>query len=176
MGQITNSIKINRDLTTKKIDRFVVSLYRLPENIQNILAEHVRSISRPILMINESETYQKRGRIAHSARVSYNPITIEFYDDNQSMVVDSLFKQIYRQLGRSTEAFGDSHGHRLYDTAKFDMGIKCYNTFGKNVEEYILKDCFISSLNPNDMNVSADTDSTISIELTFDDLEYIFDR
>lgn len=165
---------VNRDLTVKKVDRFILSFYRYPENVSNILAENVRSVTRPTIEVRESETAQKGRPIHHPATARFSPMTIEFYDDNQSVILDALYRQAYRQLGRAEAFNGDED--RRFDDAKFDLNIKCYNSFGENIEEYDIKNAFISSIDPDTLNISSEEDSIISIELQFDDLQYNFDR
>lgn len=166
--------QVNRDLSVKKVDRFVLSFYRYPENVSNILAESVRSVTRPSITINQSEIFKKGRMINNPATASFSGISIEFYDDNQSVVMDALYRQLYRQLGRAEAFNGDET--RLFSDAKFDLNIKGYNNFGENIEEYDIKNAFISSINPDTLNISADSDSTISVEIEFDDLQYQFFR
>lgn len=171
MGKFVNT---NRDLTVKRIDRFVLSFYRYPENVSNLMAENVRSVSRPSIDIQDSEIYKKGRNIYQPATARFGSVSIEFYDDNQSIIIDALYRQIYRQIGRA-EAFDGDESAR-FDQSKFDLGIKCYNNLGDNVEEYVIKNAYISSITPGELNVSSESDSIITIDIQFDDLEYKFDR
>jgi hypothetical protein len=160
----------NQNAQPKRIDRFVVSYFELDENIGNVLGNFTKSFPRPTVDLEEHSNYTKGKPNYFHTQPQPNSLEVMFIDDSESVVMDSLYRQLYRQMGRLK---GDS---RSLQNARFTINIKFFNEQGDCVEEYYLKECFIQNLTGSNFDVTDDGDSTITATIRYDDLEYVFER
>ena len=77
--------EINRSLSTKTVDKFYVSFYEMDNNVSNILGREVQSVERPTITFNEFEIRNKGIKQMAEARLEYQSITINFFDDSSSI-------------------------------------------------------------------------------------------
>jgi hypothetical protein len=166
--------------TNKRVDQFYVTFYNIPENISNILGAQVQSIGRPEI---EFEYSKLRGRNYHQNikhYVNFNPISVIFFDDENSVVSMFLYAQIMRQLGKHKDVFGNVTEDGNYNERKFtfDIGLEIKNPKGVTVEEYILRDCFIQTLEHSQPVVTSDDEENeITAMLNYSNVDIkVFDR
>jgi len=159
---------INRALLPKKVDSFYVSFFGLPENTANILGRQVKSLERPTLTFPPAAMYNKGKRQQVVGNLEFADLSIVFEDDNNSLVIQALYYQLYRQAGRLP-------GQPTGNDAKFEIGLKAYGA-GDNaiIEEFTMKACWIANITHSE-NIYADsTANLITVTIAFDDVEYKF--
>lgn len=168
---MTEQLRVyNQNAQPKRVDRFVVSYFELDENIGNILGNFTKTFPRPTVTLQEQSVNTKGKPNYFHSQPQPNSLEVTFIDDSESVVMDSLYSQIYRQMGRLTD-----DGRNL-ETGRFTINIKFFNEQGSCVEEYYLKECFIQNLTGSNLDTSVDTDSTITATIRYEDLEYVFNR
>ena len=133
--------QITRPLVAKTIEKFYVSFYGMTENISNILGSEVMSLERPNLTFNDMDIYNKGKRFSNNALIHYQPLTITFYDDDQSLVNYALINQVKKQ---TFKVEGDDY---------FEIHTKIYSPNGSIPEEFTLKHCHIQNITYSESNV-----------------------
>ena len=161
----TTQAEINRSVSNKTVDKFYVSFYEMDNNVSNILGREVQSVERPTITFNEFEIRNKGIKQMSEARLEYQSITINFFDDSSSLVNKALYEQVRRQTGKSTIK---------HDNTQFSVGVKVYTTNDKVGEEFKLIDCHITSISHSEQIYSDSTNNIISVTITFNDLCYYF--
>lgn len=162
----SNSIKQkNRSLLTKTVNDFYVSFFKMPENESNILGRQIKSIERPNLTFQQYQIEYKGVKQYGNGRIDFAPISVTFEDDENSLATRALYYQLYRQSGQKAPSFENS---------EFEMSVKAYNASQEVVEEFKLKNCFISTINHSENVYSDSTGNIISISVVFDTVEYTF--
>ena len=159
--------EINRSISTKKVDHFHVSFLRLDENTSNILGREIISIERPTINFMEFEMRNKGIKSVGEGTIEYQQISIQFHDDDQSLVNKCLYEQIKRQTYVSQPKIE-------IDTITFDVLVKVFSTNDKLVEQFTLKDCYINSLSHSEQIYSDSTNNIITVTISFNELDYVF--
>lgn len=160
----------NQNAQPKRVDRFIVSYFELDENIGNILGNFTKNFPRPTVTLEEHSTNTKGKPSYFHTQPQPESLQVTFIDDSESVVMDALYRQMYRQMGRLT---GDD---RSLQQARFTINTKFFNEQGECVEEYYLKECFIQNLSASEGDMTNDGDSSITATIRYDDLEYVFER
>jgi hypothetical protein len=161
----TSQVSINRSLSNKTVDKFYVSFFQMDNNVSNILGREVQSIERPTITFNEYEVRNKGIKQIGEARLEYQPITINFFDDSSSLVNKAIYQQVLRQTGKSTIK---------HDTTQFNIGVKVFTTNDIIAEEFELIDCHISNISHSEQIYADSTNNIISVTVSFNDLCYNF--
>jgi len=161
----TTQAEINRPLSDKTVDKFYVSFYEMDNNVSNVLGREVQSIERPTITFNEFEIRHKGIKNLNEARLEYQSITINFFDDSSSLVNKALYEQVRRQTGKSTVS---------HDNTQFSVGVKVYTTDDRVAEEFKLIDCHIVSITHSEQIYADSTNNIISMTISFNDLCYYF--
>lgn len=170
MSVLTKTEQINRSLEPKRVDQFYVTFLDIPENVSNILGRQVKSIQRPALSLKQSELMHK-GKPRHDhAFIEFAETSITFWDDDQSLVIRSIYEQLYRQLGN-----GDYSREESFHNARFRVKTKVFSASGDVVEEFTMMKCFIASVQHSE-NIYNDSEQTneITIDVRYDDVQYEF--
>lgn len=164
----------NMNEKNRRNDAFYVTFLGIPENISNILGRQVKSLTRPTFefMITDKryrgEVYKDRENL------NYTPMSVTFYDDENSIVSAFLNMQVFRQLNKQTDKFGRWGVDRDY---RFDIQIQLFNSSKQCTEEFIVRRCFIQSLNHSDPDISDDSDCEITVMFEFDNIDIkLFDE
>ena len=161
---ITNTQHFNRSLVNKKIDRFYVSFYKLPENISNILGRQVESFERPSPTFSPNDIRYKGVDQKSVATMEFQELSIIFKDDNSSFVNTAIYTQLYRQTGQIPVP--------SFDDAKFDINVKCFDGQNNINEEFTIINCFIMSVSHNENIYSDATDNKVTVTIGFDTVDY----
>lgn len=162
---MATTAEINRSLLNKKIHDFYVLFYQISENTSNILGRQVQSLERPNITFNETEIRYKGIKNPQYGRLEYNPISITFLDDTNSLVNNNLYHQIMRQ---TTVLEPD------FDTARFEINVKVYSGEEKIVENFTMKGCYITSINHSEQIYTDSTNNLITATINFRELDYEF--
>lgn len=161
---------INLSNSNKKSDRFYAQFLGLPENVSNILGRQLKMIGRPEINF-ASEIVRRRGyTYKDKQEVTFEPISASFFDDENSITSMLLYAQVFRQINKYPDVFGqtDAGDERDY---RFDIKVDYYNSIGEKTETIILRDCFISSLAHGDTMYSTDEDKELTVTIEFDNLD-----
>ena len=158
----------NRSLSVKTVDKFYVSFFNLPENISNILGREAQSVERPTIAFDEMEIRRKGIRNVETARITYQPITINFTDDSHSLVTKALYEQVHRQAGTGEDK------SKLFEKSRFNFSVKVYSSDEKIVEEFNVIDCRITNISHSEQITTDSTDNIISVTIAFNGLDYKF--
>lgn len=165
--------------TSKRVDNFYVNFKKLPENISNILGAQINTISRPEISFDTQNRRVGRNQMQNvKQNVRFEPVTVTFFDDEQSVVSMFLYYQIFRQMNKTEDVFNNkpNTNHKERDF-KFDVEVEVFSPNGELVEKYVLKDCFIQSITHSEHVVVDDADNEITIILNFDNIDIqTFDR
>lgn len=153
----------NRPINDKKVDAFYTTFLRMDENTANILGRQVRRIDRPNITFDLSDINTKGLKVPVHNRISYSSATVEFADDDASLVIKALYGQAQRQANENS----------LLRTS-FDITIKVYNAIRQVIEEYTYKQCVIESINHSQQVYDNSTDNTITVTFRYVDVEYKF--
>lgn len=160
----------------KRLDNFYVTFYSIPENITNILGRQVQSVTRPNVSFDRFTTKHRRNTYSNSGQIMFDPIAIVFKDDEESVTSMFLYAQIFRQLNKHSDIFGQNDAGKER-TFTFGIKVQFFNSLQEPVEEYILKDCFIESIEHTDPLISEDTENEITVSIAYDNIEVkVFDR
>lgn len=160
----------------KRIDNFYVTFLSIPENITNVLGRQVQSITRPNISFDRFETKFRRNTYQNSGQVRFDPISVVFKDDEESVTSMFLYAQVFRQLNKHVDVFGQNDAGK---ERKFTFGMKVQflNSLSEVVEEYIMNDCFIEEINHTDPLISEDTENEITVSIAYDNIDIlVFDR
>ena len=161
---------INMNEKSRRVDNFYVTFYGLPENIANILGRQVKSITRPSVTYNTDTNRFRGATYKNLQNPTFDPVTVVFYDDENSVVGTVLYMQIFRQQNKYTDKFGELGIDRDY---RFDVKIEQYNASNHLTETYILKDCFVQSIDHSDPNIVDQQESEIIISLEYDNVDIL---
>jgi hypothetical protein len=165
----TNSKQVNRSLLDKTVNSFYVSFFGIPENDANILGRQVTSIERPTVTFNGYDVFQKNKRIRGNSTIYFDDLTISFKDDDESLVTQALYNQVYRQAGRPINSTDE-----LCEDAMFRVNVKVFNSQDKVIEEFTLKDVYVVSVAHSEQIYADAMSNTISVTLAFTDADYRF--
>ena len=157
--------EVTRPLLAKTVEKFYVSFLEMSENVSNILGREVMSFERPNLTFNEYEIHNKGKRWTGSARIDYQPISIVLFDDDQSLVNYAIINQIRKQTYQTTNV-----------KSRFSINAKIYSYGSSVVEELVMGDCYIQSVNYTESNYQDSTINTITVTIIFNSFCYNFPK
>lgn len=164
--------------SVKRSDNFVIEFLKFPENVSNVLGKQVKSFSRPSITFTPTETKRRGFTYKDKGSVSFSECSMVLWDDENSVTSALLYVQIFRQLNRWKDLNGIPSEvmkpeERDY---RFDVKITLFNALDEEVEAFVMKNCFIGTLNHDDPSMTEDTETTISLTLEYDNIEMkIFD-
>lgn len=170
------NILLNRSNNDKRQDNFYVSFFNISENVGNYLGKQVKEVTRPNITIEYGEMRQRGNKFANPAQLVFTPVQITFADDEESLTSMLLYAQIMRQRERYNhdvdQIFGSSE--RKF---KFGVKVQLFNSHHEETEGYILKDCFITSIEHSQKMYSGEQANTITVSIQFDNIDVkVFDR
>jgi len=158
----------------KRVDRFYVTFYDLPENISNVLGRQVTIITRPDISFGVFKISHRRNTYNDFGKVELQPINITFKDDEESVVSMFLYAQIMRQQSKHVDIF-----NRIGKDMQYKFGIKVdfLNVKDEVVESYDLKDCFITNIAHSEPTTGDDDIADISVTVEYDNINIkVFDE
>lgn len=169
---------LNLNNKTKRSDNFIVEFLGLPENVSNILGRQVKNIVRPTISFNPAETRFRGARYQDKGSVEFQPTTISFFDDEGAITSTLLYAQVFRQLNKFKDINGlppdANFKEREY---KFSVRVKLYDSQEEIVEEYVLKNCFVTEISHFDPEMTDDTETVLNVTIAFDNVGIkIFDE
>lgn len=169
---------LNLNNKTKRADNFIVEFLGLPENISNILGRQVKNIVRPTISFNPAETRFRGARYQDKGNVEFQPTTISFFDDEGAITSTLLYAQVFRQLNKFKDVnglFPDTNPKERQ--FKFSIRVKLYDSQDSIVEEYVMKNCFITEISHFDPEMTDDTETILNVTIAFDNVGVkIFDE
>lgn len=169
MPTIDKQIKLTKTLNNKKVDSFEVYFHGIDGNRGNFLGRQVKSIERPTVSFNTSELRNKGIRTTNMERIEFQDISIVLHDDEDSLTLSVLYKQLYKQAGRETK---NKSPMRAIDDAKFEIGIRCFNAAGGLVESIIMRECFIKGITQPQLVYQEQEESDITLSVVYDGVDY----
>ena len=165
---------INSNEQNRKNDSILVTFFGLPENMGNILGRQVKSVTRPTFEVQTAEVRRRGATYKDKQNITTTPITVAFYDDENSITANVIYAQFFRQINKHTDKFGNTGIDRDY---RFDMKVELYNAERNVTDAFIVKDCFIQSINHSDPDMADSSDTEIVIMLEFDNIDIkLFDE
>lgn len=160
---MTTITQHNRNLAPKKVNKFYVKFFGMTENDSNLLGRQVTSLERPTITFNVSENRNKMQKRNDVSEIEFDPITIEFNDDLNSLTNKALYNQILKQ---STDNPNDY---------LFEIKVEVFSEGSNIAEHFVIKNCFIQSLTHSQNIYSNSENNTITATIGFGTVEYIFD-
>ena len=154
----------------RKADAFYVEFLGIPENHSNTLGRQVSNVSLPTISFTNSTQRQKGFTFNNKGDVQLGELGMTFYHDVEGKVEAILTLQILRQLNRTNDVMGefDNAPNRHY---KFGVRITQYNQRNELVRYMVYKDCYISSMDQDDLDVKSGMDRSINITIICDDVD-----
>lgn len=156
---------------TKRADNFIVEYLGLPDNISNVLGRQTKSISRPNITFQPHNTHFRGARFSDKGQVEFEPVRVAMWDDEGAVTSNIINAQLFRQINKYEDVNGlfpdQDHRERQY---KFDIRVKMMDSQDQVVEEFILKDCFINSVEYSQLEITDDTESIIDLTVSYDNL------
>lgn len=157
----------------KKSDSFQVNFLKLPENFTNVLGRQVKTIDRPNITFDINNIHHKKNRYVDTGKIEFQPVSVEFFDDENAVTSMLLYYQIFRQLNKAPDINNISEEQRrdhMERDVKFDIEIKFFNSLDQMVEAYILHNCIITDISHSMSDVSGDTPMSITTTVAFDNV------
>lgn len=161
---------VNSNNKNRKVDNFYTSFFGIPENISNVLGKQVKSISRPTFEIMTSNRRHRSRTHKNPTNVTMTPVTIAFHDDEEAITSMFLYAQLFRQIGKHVDKFGETGTSGNY---KFDIKVECFNANNKVTEGFIIRDCFIQNISHSDPILASEEDCEINVTIEFDDIDIL---
>lgn len=157
----------------KKGDNFQVNFLKLPENFSNVLGRQVKTIDRPIIVFDQMDMNRRRNQYVDAGRVNFQPISIEFFDDENAITSMLLYYQVFRQLNKAPDLNNITEETRrdpMERDYKFDIQIRYFNSLAEEVEAYILHNCIITQISHGMSDVTGDMPMSINLEVAYDNV------
>lgn len=171
MNPLSPAQEINRDNKSRRIDEFYVSFLKLPENVSNLLGRQTKAIDRPNISFTTSELNKRYNKYTEMHKVRFEPISITMFDDENGMTSQAIYIQLFRQMNRGEDVFGQ--WPTLDRDYRFDVKMELFNSTGQVVEGYVLKNCFISSVQHTSLTTTDDSsEADITLNLKYDNIEF----
>ncbi len=165
---------LNGNQTNRRIDNFHVTFFGIPENVSNIMGRQVKSLTRPTIDVQTAQRRHRSHTFKDTANMILAPVTLSFFDDEESITSMFLYAQLFRQLNKHSDKYGKWGIDRQY---KFDVKVECFNSRNKVTEAFIMRDCFIQNIDHSDPVYSNSDECEISITLEYNDLDVmVFDE
>lgn len=159
---------------TRISDNFYTRFMKLSENVSNVLGRQVKSITRPDITFETTDTKMRGYAYSEKGYVRFSPVTIEFFDDENSVVSSLLYAQIFRQLNKHSDLMNVLPQDMIPSERdyRFDIDVQLFNSLNDETERYILKNCFINRLSHQQPEMTTDDQTIITCEVTFNNIEY----
>lgn len=153
----------------RRNDNFYVTFYGIPENIANVLGRQLKSITRPTFEMMTTDVRHRGSIYKDKQNMTFTPVSIAFHDDDASVTGSFIYMQLFRQQNRYVDKFG------LSDTGdyRFDIKVETYNAHNQVTEGFILRSCFIQSVNHSDPVISDSSNCEIIIMVEFDNVDVL---
>lgn len=164
MASPNTTSEVTRSLSVKTSEKFYVSFFGMPENLSNILGREVQTVSRPNITFSEYTLPQKGRKLTGHGYIEYSPIDVVFYDDSSSLISRALYEQVKRQTGKI----------KTDESIRFSMKCKIFATDDKEVENFEIMDCHITSVTHTEQTINDSAKNVITVTITFNDLCYNF--
>lgn len=158
---------------TRLLDNFYAKFFKLPENMSNLLGANLRRMSRPSIEFESTPLRHKGNQYQDKANARFSDVTFVFDDDEESITSTLINIQVLRQLNKHTDVFG-MYGDYVNRDYRFDVQCELLNSQEQITEAYILKDCFIKSVDYTEVNYSDDTRASITVIVGFDNIHFDF--
>ena len=152
----------------KRNDSILVTFFGLPENMANILGRQVKSVTRPTFEVQTYDTRFRGNTYKDKENITMTPISVAFYDDENSITTNILYMQLFRQLNKYPDKFGIEGKDRNY---RFDMKVELFNAEREVTDAFIVKSCFIQSINHSDPDMADSADTEIVVMIEFDNVD-----
>lgn len=164
----------NMSTKIKRVDRFYVTFYNIPENISNVLGRQVSVITRPDIDFDVIKTGFRKNTYNDIGKITLSPITITFKDDEQSITSMFLYAQIMRQLHKQVDIFGEVGKNQQ---TRFGMKIDFLDATDNVTESYDLLDCMITNIAHSEPTIGDDDIMDITVNVEYDNINIkIFDQ
>lgn len=160
---------VNRSLVPKKVDNYYVKFLKLPENISNMLGRQVKSITRPTISIETSNTFYRGQQYVDKAKPRFNPISVTMQDDESGLTNMILYAHIMRQENVLADLYGREDV--LDRDYRFDVKIEIFDSRDRMTESYTLKSCMITEIEHTQPITQGEEDNEIIIQLSYDNIE-----
>lgn len=155
--------QINRSLINKTVDNFYAKFFRMENNAANILGRQVKSIERPNFTFRFVEVYHKgRMQSQNGGPIEFQAISIDFADDENSMVTKAIYEQVMRQSTVTP-----------VEETSFEIKVECFNTQEQNIESFTLKECYIETVQHSQQIYEQSTDNVITVGIRFNNVDYV---
>lgn len=158
---------------SKSGDSFYVKFLGLSDNMSNLLGRQVRTVNRPEIRFEETEVLRRGNQYKEKGFVRFNPVSITFWDDEGGITSAILYRQVMRQLNKAPDVNNlpaDSNpSQRDY---RFDIEVEILNARDEVVESYVHKNCFISEISHDPLNMDEDADVTLTVMFAYDNIEF----
>lgn len=160
----------NRSLNPKRVDNFYVSFLKLSDNVSNLLGRQTKSITRPTLQWETSQTFHRGKQYQNKEEPRFNPITVVLTDDESGLTSMILYAHAFRQQNILYDLYGRSDA--LDRDYKFDIVVKTYDSRDRMTESFVLKNCFISSIEHSTPIQQSEEDNEITVEISYDNIDF----
>lgn len=173
------NLLITRSRLEKKQDKFYGSFFNINSNVGNYLGQQLIRVDRPAISIDTINTGHKGSTFSDTGKLRFDPITVTFSDDEESVTAMLLYAQLMRQKKKYRGEVdhiipAERHSEAWY---KFGLKFELLNSKGDVTEGYIFKDCFISNISHSDGQYSGDGNNEITITIQYDNIDVkIFDQ
>lgn len=164
----------NMTNNSRRNDNFYTTFYGIPENISNVLGRQVKSVTRPTFEIQTTDVRRRGAIYKDKQNLYFTPVSIAFYDDDASVTGTFLYMQLFRQQNKYQDKYGKWDLERDY---RFDIKVETYNSHNHVTEGFILRDCFIQSINHSDPVIADSSNCEIVVMVEFDNVDIlVFDE
>jgi hypothetical protein len=159
---------------TRIVDNFYVKFMKLSDNVSNVLGRQVKGITRPDVSFEVVDTKMRGYAYTEKGYVRFSSVTIEFFDDENSVISSLLYAQVFRQLNKHKDLMNVLPADMIPSERdyRFDIDVQLFNSLNAETERYILKNCFISRLSHQQPEMTADDQTIITVEVSFNNIEY----
>ena len=164
--------ELNRNNNNRKSDQFYVRYLGLPENVSNLFGRQTKSMGRPSITLETTNINHRSNRYTDMQQVRFEPIEVVMFEDENGLTSQAIHIQLFRQINRGKDIFGwwDEEDDGNF---RFDIGIDLYNSNEEITESYVLKNCFISNVDFDQVNITdEDTEPEIRLTVEFNNIDY----
>ena len=164
--------ELNRNNKNRKSDQFYVRYIGLPENVSNLFGRQTKSMGRPSVRFETTEVGHRSNRYTDMQQVRFDPIEVTLFEDENGLTSQALYIQAFRQVNRGEDIFGrwkqEDDGN-----FRFDIAVDLYNTEEEITESYVLKSCFISAIDHDDIDITdEESEAKIRVTIEVSNIEY----
>lgn len=161
---------LNMNEKARRNDDMYVTFLGLPENVANFLGRQVKNVTRPTFEYMTTDLRFRGATYKDKQNLTFQPITISFYDDESALTSTFLYMQLYRQQNKHPDKYGHMGFGRDY---KFDIKVEMFDSMKNITESFIIKRAFLQSLNHSDPSVDDDSSADISVTFEYDNIDIL---